>query len=82
MILNEDCRLSKLTINQEKRKTMLFNGARNHDFSTELYISPGNRLEVVEEMKLVGYQLRSDMRTTSKTGYIIKRAWKRTKVVR
>ena len=79
---NEYCRLSKLTINQEKSKTMLFNRARNHDFSPELYITPGNRLEVVEEMKLVGYQLRSDMRTTSNTEYIIKRAWKRMWVVR
>ena len=60
---------------------MLFNSARNYDFCPKLYISPGNRL-VAEERKLVGYQLRSDMRTSSNTENIIKRAWKRTKVVR
>ena len=61
---------------------MLFNRAKKHDFSPELCLTPGSRLEVVEEMKLVGYQLRSDLRTTSNTEYIIKRAWKRMWVVR
>jgi hypothetical protein len=79
---NEYCRLSKLTINQEKSKCMLFNRARKHDFSPKLYLKPDSCLEVVEEMKLVGYQLRSDLRTISNTEYIIKRAWKRMWVVR
>ena len=80
--LNEYCRLSKLTMNQEKSKSLLFNRARKHDFSPELYLKPGSRLEVVDEMKLVGYQLRSDLKTISNTRYIIKRAWKRMWVVR
>ena len=61
---------------------MLFNHAKKHDFSPELYLTSGSRLEVVEVMKLVGYQLRSDMRTITNTEYIIKRAWKRMWVVR
>ena len=72
--LKDYCTASKLTINQEKSKAMLFNRAKKHDFSPELCLTAGSRLEVVEEMKLVGYQLRSDLRPTSNTKYIIKRA--------
>jgi hypothetical protein len=61
---------------------MLFNRARKHDFSPELFLTPGTNLEVVEEMRLVGYQLRSDLRTVSNTEYIVKRAWKRMWVIR
>ena len=82
LAFKEYCTGSKLTINQEKSKAMLFNRAKKHDFSPELYLTPGSRLEVVEVMKLVGYQLRSDMRTITNTEYIIKRAWKRMWVVR
>jgi hypothetical protein len=80
--LSEYCRQSKLKINQEKSKAMLFNRAKKHDFSPKLSLLPGQELEVVEELKLVGYQLRSDMRTISNTEYIVKRAWKRMWVVR
>ena len=48
----------------------------------ELYLTPGNQLEVVEKMKLVGYQLRSDLKTVPNTQYIVKRAWKRMWAVR
>ena len=81
-LFNEYCLQSKLKINQEKSKCMLFNRAKNYDFSPELYLTPGSKLEVVDEMKLVGYQLRSDLSTVSNTKYIVKRAWKRMWVVR
>ena len=61
---------------------MLFNRAKKHDFNLELCLEPGTSLEVVEQMKLVGYQLRSDLKTISNTQYIIRRAWKRMWVVR
>ena len=37
---------------------------------------------MVEEIRLVRYQLRSDLRTTSNTQYIVKRAWKQMWVIR
>ena len=80
--LNEYCRQSKLKINQEKSKCMLFNRAKRYDFSPKLSLVSGQNLELVEEIKLVGYQLRSDLRTTSNTQYIVKRAWKRMWVIR
>ena len=61
---------------------MLFNRAVKHDFMPKLYLNQDSPLEVVEEMKLVGYQLRSDLRTISNTNYIVKRAWKRMWIVR
>ena len=73
---NEYCRTKKMSINQDKSECMLFNKARKYDFQPELYLSPGNQLEQVEEMKLVGYKLCSDLRTISNTRYIVKRAWK------
>ena len=80
--LNEYCRQSKMSINQNKSKCMIFNRARKHDFMPELYLNTGNKLEVVEEMKLVGYHLRTDLRTISNTNYIVARAWKRMWIVR
>ena len=80
--LNEYCRQSKLKIYQEKSKCMLFNRAKQHDFIPELSLGPGQNLEMVEEIRLVGYQLRSDLRTTSNTQYIVKRAWKQMWVIR
>ena len=61
---------------------MLFNRARKHDFDPELFLTPSNQLEQVDEMKLEGYKLRSDLRTISNTRYIVKRAWARMWVVR
>ena len=53
---------------------MIFNRRKKWDVMPELYITPGVNLEVVEEMKLVGYILRSDMKTKSNTKYITSQA--------
>ena len=71
-LLNEYCRMNKMFIHQDKSKCMLFNRARKHDFAPELYITARNQIELVEDMKLVGYQLRSDLRTISNTQYMVK----------
>ena len=80
--LNQYCIESKMSINKKKSVCMLFNRAVKHDFMPKLYLNQDSPLEVVEEMKLVGYQLRSDLRTISNTNYIVKRAWKRMWIVR
>ena len=79
---NKYCSESKMSINQKKTRCMLFNRAIKHDFMPELHLNQNNTLEEVEEMKLVGYQLRTDLKTVSNTNYIVKRAWKRMWVVR
>ena len=80
--LNVYCREAKMAINQNKTKCMIFNRARNHNVMPELFLSPDKKIEVVEELKLVGYQLRSDLSTKSNTDYIVRRAWKRMWILR
>lgn len=80
--LSEYCRQAKMSINKQKTKCVLFNKGKNNDFIPELCLSTEAQLEVVEEMKLVGYQLRSDLSTKSNTKYIVGRAWKRMWIVR
>ena len=80
--LNEYCRNAKMKISQKKSKCMIFNRAKKHDVMPELFLSDNAKMEVVEEMKLVGYKLRSDLSTSSNTKYIVTRAWKRMWVVR
>ena len=71
-----------MSINREKTKCLLFNQAKKYDFIPELSMSNDTRLEVVEGMKLVGYQIRSDLSTNSNTKYIVGRAWKRMWIIR
>ena len=53
--LNEYCIMSKMSISKEKSKCMIFNRSKKNDVMPELYLTPNSKLEVVEEMKLVGY---------------------------
>jgi hypothetical protein len=71
-----------MSINEKKSKIMIFNSRKKWDVMPEMQINPGQNLEVVEEMKLVGYMLRSDLKTKSNTRYITKRAYKRLWIIR
>ena len=70
-----------MSINKEKTKCLLFNKAKKYDFIPELSMSDNTRLEVVEGMKLVGYQITSDLSTKANTKYIVGRAWKRMWII-
>ena len=80
--LTEYCRQAKMSINKQKTKCMLFNRAKKYDFMPELSLSDEARLDVVESMKLVGYQICSDLSTSTNTKYIVGRAWKRMWIIR
>jgi hypothetical protein len=71
-----------MAINKRKTKIMIFNKRKNWDVMPEISIEAGENLEVVEEMKLVGYMLRSDMKTKSNTKYITARAYKSLWLIR
>ena len=60
-----------MSVNHLKRKVMLFSRHRKYDFLPELSLTPDTNIEVVEEMKIVGFILRSDLKTVSNTNYII-----------
>jgi hypothetical protein len=70
-----------MSCNQQKTKILLFSRMKKYDFSPELQLG-GKHIEVVEEMKIVGFQLRADLKTISNTRYIIKKAYSRMWIVR
>ena len=58
-------------------KTMTFNPLRIYLISPEISICPGSFTKVVEEQKILGTIIRSDMKTISNTEYICKKAYTR-----
>ena len=74
----EYARVNEMKINKKKTKLMLFNPYTAIDFMAEISLD-GQQLEVVEEMKIVGFILRSDLKTVS--NYIIGKAYARIWIV-
>ena len=70
-----------MSCNQQKTKILLFSRMKKYDFTPELMLG-GQNIEVVEQMKIVGFQLRSDLKTISNTRYIIKKAYSRMWILR
>ena len=67
-----------MKINKVKTKTMKFTNSKNIDFSVEIEFSDGKLIENVEEMKLLGVVVSSDLKWTKNTTYICQKA--RTKL--
>ena len=51
----------ELKVNYKKTKLIVFNPCRNIDFMPEVSLK-GHEIEVVEEIRLLGLVLRSDMK--------------------
>ena len=62
-----------MKINYKKSKLMLFNPCTAIDFIPDFELEK-NQLEIVEEMKLLGIIIRSDLKWGSNTEYIVKKA--------
>ena len=77
----EYARSNKMEINYKKSKLMVFNPCRSLDFQPELKLG-GDQLEVVEEMRLLGVTLQSDLKWSKNTTDIVKRASNRLWIVR
>ena len=71
-----------MLLNPLKTKAMLFNPHRIYDFIPTLTTGGGEYMDVVEEQKILGFILRSDMKTISNTEYICKRVYKRMWIIR
>ena len=80
--LKEYCVQNGMDINRRKSKSIIFNRSTSFDVMPELSVSDGELIEVVEEMKLVGYMIRSDLKTISNTNYIVKKAFKKMWIIR
>ena len=62
-----------MKLNLKKTKLMLFNPCRVRDFMPEFHVDEA-RIDLVEETKLLGVIIRSDLSWASNTEYIVKRA--------
>ena len=71
-----------MQLSHQKTKTMIFNPFRKYDVFPEISIKQGELTEVVEEQKILGNIVRSDLKTISNTEYICKRAYRRMWVLR
>ena len=65
-----------MVINRKKTKTMVFNPCIVRDFIPEFELD-GQDIEMVEEMRLLGVVVRSDMKWTSNTELMISKAYKK-----
>ena len=76
-----------MKINTSKSNIMLFNRAKKHDFQPEYAFSDGQKLNVLEETRLLGIQLTTDLKWNSNTKSVCKKAmskiWllRRTKII-
>ena len=71
-----------MQLNPLKTKGMLFNPLHKWDFQPQLTTNGSDPIEIVEEYKILGYVMRSDLKTTSNTDYICQRAYKRMWILR
>ena len=61
-----------MKVNKEKTKVIVFNFTHNYQFSTRLYLE-GALLEMVDQVKLLGTIIKSDMTWWENTNFITKK---------
>ena len=71
----------KMKINSEKTKTMLFNYTNNYQFTTRLKLND-QVLETVNETKLLGTIITSDLKWDKNTNNIIKKSYAKMELIR
>ena len=80
--LMEYTKKNEMKINGEKSKAILFNSARKYDFFPNLKLDNGDTLEVVEELKLLGVILTSNLSWHAQADYMCQRAYSRIWMLR
>jgi hypothetical protein len=71
-----------MAINHKKSRAMICNKRRKWDVMPELNVQADQNIEVVEELKIVGFMLRSDLKTSSNTKLITQKAYTRMWILR
>ena len=71
-----------MSINQGKTKVMVFNPTKKYHFPPEMKFPGSDLLNVVEEARILGIIISSDLKWTANTDYIISRAMKNIWVLR
>ena len=80
--LVEYCRKNEMKINTDKTKVMMFSNSRNYDYMPKLSVGNGNELEVVEQYKLLGIIVQSDLRWYANTQHMCSRGYARLWMLR
>ena len=83
--ISEIVRYSKdrnMLLNQSKTKAMIFNPLLRYDVLPQISIGNEEYLEVVDEHKILGQIIRSDLKTISNTENICTKAFKRMWILR
>ena len=73
---------NKMKLNEEKTKIMLFNRATSIDVLPLVKLSEDHFIELVEETKLLGIMIRSDMSWKSNTNALVTKGFKRIWMLR
>ena len=74
---------NEMKLNSEKTKVMLFNASKLNDFMPEVKVKEADEnIEVVEEFKLLGVRITSDLKWDANTNAITKKAFKRLWMLR
>ena len=69
-------------INETKTKAMLFNSTKKFDFMPQLRFTNGHTLEVVEEYRLLGVTVSSNLNWQSHVGATCRKAYQRMWILR
>ena len=72
---------NEMKINNKKTKLILFNPAKSLDFMPQFEIG-GNEIELVEEMRVLGLIIRSDLKWSSNTESMVVKGYKRLWMLR
>lgn len=72
----------KMILNPLKTKVMIFNSRTKYDCHPLLSIQPDSQLDVVEQHKILGQIVRSDLKTISNTESICKKVYSRMWILR
>ena len=65
--------INKMELNTQKSKAMIFNFTHNYKFTTELSNEDGE-MDLIEETKLLGTVITSDLKWSRNTEYLVKKA--------
>ena len=79
--INEWTERQKMIISEKKTKAMLFNFTNNHQFTTRLELK-GQNIQIVDQMKILGTVVTSDLTWSDNCSLIIKKVNARMQLIR
>ena len=78
---NQYAQVNEMKLNFKKTKLMIFNNAKTMDFMPNFEVE-GKEIEVVEEMRILGLIVRTDLKWSSNTEHILEKAYNRLWILR